>query len=277
LRTPGDFFLRSIVSPLALAALFLAAPTGCRSRGANPGSVLLPVVADAGGALGRHWKTALTFSACPADSVSELDLTFWDREGAPHRTRTVLAPGGGLRIDDLFAFLRGSIQPPLPDGALIGPLAVRATRGKLPLIRVEIYGVEPTSGGRLGQSYDSESLHRAAESESRTLAIAGLPTQTDFRSNLGVINPGDKPIEVEIRLYDLESGAVIGDSTRLKIEPHRTAPLSNSTKTLHAPAESRSVTARIHATDDSSDFLAYGSVVDSRTEGPVFVAASPVR
>lgn len=261
---------------LVAAALVFGGASGCRRTPEAPSSVLLPVVADAPGVGGRLWKTALVVDASTADGPVELELSFVDRDGVAHASRLSLAAGGGLRQEDLFGFLRQSATPPLAEGPMVGPLEVRAATGHLPPIRVEIYSLDPVGGGRFAQSYDTGMLRPASAGRAAALALSGIPVRPEFRTNIGVANPTDSEIEVEVRLHDLETGAPTGDAARLRVGPRRLATLSDLAKTLHVPSDSRPVTARISSIDGRGDFLAWASTLDTRTDAPVFVAGQPV-
>jgi len=236
--------------------------------------VILPVVANATGATGRMWRTALTIGA-PA-VATELELSYWDRSPAVHRTRVVLPPQGGLRFDDLFDFLRRSALPSPAAATEIGYLEVGLLRGnRIPPLAVELYGIDPATGGRISQTYGSDDLHGTDESPQHELALEGLPIDADVRLNLGILNPTDREEEVELRLLDFESGGPIGNPTRLALGPHHLETLSDLAHLFDLPTEARSLGVRVRLTGSRGEAWAYASVLDRRSEGAVFVPATP--
>jgi hypothetical protein len=268
--------LRHIAAAAAVLIFAALLPVACRRGGtgaADSTRSFLPVVADTVAGSGRVWKTSLVVEAGGTGETTDISVLYTDQEGTAHRGRILLAPGGGKRIDDLFELFRQSLQPPLAGGNQLGTVELSVSKGTLPPSRVEIHATDMTTGGRIGQSYSSAAIVAA----SGTLVIPGASTRPEFRTNVGVANPGGHEVEVEIRLHDLENGVAVGDPTKIKVGPRRLVTVNDIVRLLHAPAESKAVAVKLRAIGGKGEVVAYGSIVDSRTDGAIFVAASPER
>jgi hypothetical protein len=103
------------------------------------------------------------------------------------------------------------------------------------------------------------------------LAHSTVPTE-GFRSNLGIANLEDGPIDLWVDLYEGVGQDTYIASVPVSLEAHEHRQLNDvlapyvSGDVMHAWAEVRTVFGQ-----DPREFLAYSSVIDNRTGDPVFV------
>ena len=99
--------------------------------------------------------------------------------------------------------------------------------------------------------------------------VAGLKENDDWRSNLGLVNLGDQPISVRIRLFDT-SGAQIGEEIQRSV-PARGWKQIDRVLLAAGAGEQNLTYAVVEPVTAGAAFWAYGSVVDNTTGDPTTI------
>jgi len=123
---------------------------------------------------------------------------------------------------------------------------------------------EGTNGGTYGQSIDPVS------SFGRQVYVAGLRSDTSFRSNIGVVNGSTEIMGVTLELLSSTGQTIASAFVQLSPKSQTQASLSALFPNVNAAAVgSFTLMAR---TDSATGLFAYGSIVDNGSGDPVFFA-----
>ena len=146
--------------------------------------LMVPAAASVRGAFGTRWRTDLRVVPSGAD-IGELEVTFVPNDGSESATSSFEFVGSGpLAVDDVVARLGAS-------GA--GHLWLHSSGGTvLATSRTYTVGDDGSYGQFIPTSWSFEDLERGV--------VLGLKGSSEYRSNIGLVNPGDNPIQVELSL-----------------------------------------------------------------------------
>lgn len=216
--------------PLLLAALTLPAAAA---------TLVLPGAAHNPGEQGTTWVTDLRLLN-PGGQSAEVTLAFTLYDGgASQSVPLTVAPGQLLALDDVVAGTFGLEGPGFLTVASDQPLVAGQRTSNL------------TASGTFGQYI------AAGEATAAEVFLTGL-RGNDFRTNLGLVNPGDTANHVTVSVADGQTvDLAAGSATQLGGVEAWTG--------FDPAAESGSVAA-------SAPLATYASVVDNRTGDPTYVA-----
>jgi hypothetical protein len=110
--------------------------------------------------------------------------------------------------------------------------------------------------GTYGQYIPGEPMVRAATIRDAAWLIQLTGTE-QYRTNLGVVNPGPAPVEVNIELYDADQGSL--GSQQLTVNAYSAVQLNR----IFAGARVADGRARLWSQTPGAAFFAYASVVDN--------------
>ncbi|HVO51658.1 MAG TPA: hypothetical protein VMV60_11735, partial [Thermoanaerobaculia bacterium] len=226
---------------------------------ASPGDLdrLVPVVVDATGLGGTHYRTELTLANLTAASLP-LVLTFTTSSAGSGSVGVVLGPGEQRIVPDAVAYLRAQglvIPPGNAEGSLRVWGGVPATSFAA-LARTYTPG---PAGGTYGVAYAGVT---ASESAGSGAWVYGLREDAASRSNLALVNRGDSgdSIALTLTFFD-ESGAPLGTPESLALSPGEWRQIGRPLAALGASAGF----VRIERTAGTSRFVAYGVRNDAVT------------
>lgn len=236
-------------------------PTVVWHRLAVEDPLLLPVAARLAGINETFWQTDVDL-VNPGGMVAEVLLEYLPREGPPRTARRSVGPGRLLRLEDVVGQAFGASGA----GALrITPLAGRVTAGSRTYTTGE--------AGTLGQGVPAAPVSGALRPgrDGRLAGLAQAPDRTGgFRTNLGLVNLADHPVEVTIRLAD-QGGVELGVLTE-SLPAARPVQLNEVLRPL-APEGVEHATATISVVTAGGAVSAYATVVDNRSGDTVFMRA----
>jgi PKD repeat protein len=222
---------------------------------------LISAAAQTNGLGGTTWRTELSlFNA--GDNGANVTLLFLPGAGGSLISRSVFLAAKqsstyGNTLLDLFG---------VPNGA--GAVAIEATSaGASAQLRVSSRTYTDGAGGTYGQAVPE------VASLDKTLYITGMQSNAGFRTNVGLVNRGASDMSATLTLYDA-SGSSIGLA-------NVTVPANNFQQQALAalfPGISGNnydvLSMRVSAA--TADALsAYASVVDNKTQDPVYIQAMP--
>lgn len=230
---------------------------------ATPFRSLLSVAAQTSGAGGTSWRTELTVFNAGAQGANAT-LTFLPGAGGSVVTKDIfLAPRQSITYENALRELFGL------DNAG-GALAVEASSaGTSADLRVSSRTYTPGTIGTYGQSVPDV----AAAALEKTLYITGLAAGSEYRTNLGLVNRSDATANATLTLFT-SRGAVI--ATKTLTLPGRTFQQSalSAVFTELGNTSYDVLTLRV-TTASASAISAYASVVDNKTQDPVYIQGVP--
>jgi PKD repeat protein len=224
---------------------------------------LVPAAAQTNGVGGSVWRTELTLFNGGSEPASG-QFTFIPGGGAPVLTRSLfLGVNQSITYANALFDLFG-----LSNGA--GAIAIEASSATTtPAIRVTSRTFTTGSVGTYGQSVPNVS----GDDQTSTLLLTGLESDANFRTNIGLVNRTALPVNAGLTLYDA-NGSVVATTTVTVPEKN----FQQSSLSSFFPAvNGRSFGALSMRVDSATPnaVSAYGSVIDNRTQDPVYVQAIP--
>jgi PKD repeat protein len=233
-------------------------------EGARPLRVTLPVSAQTSGAGGTDWRTELTIHNA-GEGHAELTLTWLPDPEVAGQTRQ-LAIGAGQTLvwartlAELFGIASGR-----------GAIAIEAVSDQeFPDLHIAsrtfTAGID---GGSYGQAVGviGESAGRGNE------WLTGLEWSGDYRTNIGWVNRSSTAARIRFALTD-SSGANLGERTA-DAPPGSFHQTSLATLYEFLSTQQRSgLTLRV-SSDPQGAVTSYASMVDNRSQDPVFIPATP--
>jgi PKD repeat protein len=224
---------------------------------------LISVSAQTNGAGGSVWRTELTlFNAGDAANVQ---LIFLPTAGGNVQSQSLfLSPKQSLTFSnallDIFGTSSGS-----------GAIAIEATSAaSTPNLKVSSRTFTTGSSGTYGQSVPSV----GASDMQQSLAIAGIESDADYRTNVGFVNRSGNALTASLLLRSAE-GADLGTMTvNVPANSFQQASLPSYFPGINGSSYAR--LALFVSTSTPSALTAYASVVDNRTQDPVYIQAEPL-
>ena len=224
-------------------------------------ALLVPAAARGAGAGATWWSTRLQL-VNPGDEAASARLRLLPGPGsaAPDLDLEVAA-GAAVDFDDVVGEMAG--------GDASGALRLAASA---PLHLASRTATSDGAGGSYGQGIPpvapaGEAAHGAA------VRLFGLHSDGAFRTNLGLVNPGDDQVDLRVRLYDGRA-ELVGELER-SLAPGSWLQLNRVFDGVGAGTGTiTGGLAVIRQTSREGRFVAYASVVDERTGDPTYLAPS---
>jgi hypothetical protein len=217
---------------------------------------VIPAAASADGGFGTRWRTDLR--VMPRDEqATAVKVEFFSSDGSAMRKETFdLEAGGVLAIEDVVGRLGGS-----GTGALV-LTAVGMSRAPQILATSRTYNL--TADGTYGQ------LIPADEGAVNEGVILGVERSERFRTNIGMFNWKDEPLEVLVRLVS-GTGTLLGSDT-WQLESYQHVQLNDIFAVLNVPWRSN-CRVDLLVQHPWKAVWGYGSVIDNLTGDPVYIPA----
>jgi PKD repeat protein len=225
---------------------------------------LVSAAAQTNGAGGSVWRTELTiFNA--GDSVVSTTLVFLPGSGSGVQSRTInLLPKQSVVYANALLDIYG-----IPSGS--GAITIEGTSSsETPRLKVTSRTFTSGAVGTYGQSVPDV----APDELTANLYLTGLISNSAFRTNIGLVNRGSSDTTAELTLY-LPNGNPLGThSVYVPARSYFQLPLTDTF--IQARGGSyESLSVRI-AGSQAGVLSVYASVIDNRTQDPVYVQASPL-
>jgi PKD repeat protein len=226
---------------------------------------LVSVTAQTDGAGGSVWRTELTLFNAGTESATGQLVFIPASGGAPQSRALFLAPKQTLTYGNALRDIFG-----MPSGA--GAISVEASSpASTPMIKMTSRTYTTGSNGTYGQGVPNV----ASAALDSTLFITGLESDSDYRTNLGLVNRSDAPASVALALYD-SNGATVG-TTNVVVAANN---FQQSSLASFFPAVSNGSYRALSLRTDASvagAISVYASVIDNRTQDPVYLQGAPAR
>ncbi|HEV8660971.1 MAG TPA: PKD domain-containing protein [Thermoanaerobaculia bacterium] len=225
---------------------------------------LIPVTAQTNGIGGSIWRTELTiFNA--GDETASVDLLFVPGAGVAPQTRSIFVlPRETRTYANALLEIFG-----MPSGA--GGINITATAATTtPDLKVTSRTFNAAPTGTYGQAVpdvDSTDLQSA-------LYMTGLISTADFRTNIGLVNKSGSSVATTMTLLDADGNVV--QSTTLTVPPNSFQQGSLGGYFTATAGRSDSLLSLRIGNSARDAVSVYASVVDNRTQDPVYIQAMPI-
>lgn len=225
---------------------------------------LVSVTAQTDGIGGSVWRTELTLFNAGGEAATG-QFVFVPGAGGNAQTQPLyLAPQQSVTYDNALLDIFG-----LPSGA--GAIAVEATSPTTtPNIKITSRTYTTGSNGTYGQAVPNVTDAGLRQ----TLFLTGLESDSNYRTNVGLVNRGATPIQVALTLLDGAGNPVGTDSVTLPANSFQQASLSS-----YFPAVAAAGYGALSMRSDASApnaISVYASVIDNRTQDPVYIQGAPM-
>jgi len=233
-------------------------------EGARPLRVTLPVSAQTSGAGGTDWRTELTIHNA-GEVPAELTLTWLPDPEIVSQTRKLTIGAGrtvvwARALNELFGVISGR-----------GAIAIEAVSDQeLPDVHV---ASRTFTGDVFGGSYGQAVGVLGEQAGTGNEWLTGLEWSRDYRTNIGWVNRSGNAARITFALTD-STGANLGDRT-VQAAPGSFSQTSLANLYDFLSTQHRSgLTLRI-SSDQPGAVTSYASIVDNRSQDPVFIPATP--
>jgi PKD repeat protein len=261
-QAPGTYFVTLTAYNSASSSV------ASRSVTVNPYAPyrsLVSVTAQTDGVGGSVWRTELTLFNAGSESASG-QLLFIPAAGGSVQSRALfLSPKQALTYSNALRDLFG-----MPSGA--GAIAIEATSpSSTPTIKLTSRTFTSGGSGTYGQGVPNVT---SADLQA-TLFVTGLESDSDYRTNIGLVNRGDVPVSVALTLYDGNGSTVANASVIVAANNFQQASLAS----FFPSVNNRAFTALSLRADAgiANAISVYASVIDNRTQDPVYLQATGAR
>lgn len=245
----------AVSSSAASKQLVVAAPAPFRS--------LVSAAAQTSGAGGSVWRTELTiFNAGGESAIGQ--FIFLPSAGGSVQTRPLfLASKSSLTLTNALLDLFG-----MSSGA--GALAIEAqSTASTPNLKITSRTFTTGTAGTYGQAVPQVSDGELQQS----LFLTGMESDAAYRTNIGLVNRSSDPVGLQLTLVDA-NGNTVGTSTLVVSPNNFSQPSLGDLFPSVKGGSYASLSMRLTAGAPGA-ISAYASVIDNRTQDPVYIQAAP--
>jgi PKD repeat protein len=224
---------------------------------------LVSAAAQTNGIGGSKWRTELTlFNAGDSAAITMIFLP----DNGSILTRTIaLGAKQSVTYANALADVFG-----LSSGA--GAIAIEATAsGSTPDLKVSSRTFTDGAAGTYGQAVPDV---KTSDLQSTTYLTA-LASSASYRTNVGLVNRTASTAGALLQLYDA-NGSLVG-SNNVAIAPNSFQQGSLSTYFPAVASRTLDAASIVVTSSSAGAISAYGSVIDNRTQDPIYVQASAQR
>jgi PKD repeat protein len=234
----------------------ITAPTSYRS--------LVAAAAQTNGIGGSVWRTELTLFNGGSEPAGG-QFTFIPGGGGAVLTRGLYLNANqsityANALSDLFGLSTGS-----------GAIAIEASSATTtPALRITSRTFTTGAAGTYGQSVPNVS---DGDASSTTLLLTGLEQDANFRTNIGLVNRSAAPVGAGLTLYDANGNVIATTGVTVPPDNFQQAPLASFFPAVNGRTYA-ALSMRVDAGAPNA-ISAYASVIDNRTQDPVYIQAIP--
>lgn len=224
--------------------------------------LLLPAAASLPGVGESYFQTDVRLFNPDPDDPLQVGLEWLPRNQPnpdPLQVTVSVPPQQGIALDDVVAGTFGSI----------GAGAIRLVSDGLLLASSRTYDVGDETAGTFGQLVPAVPVEAAVD-RGIILLVRHATGASGFRSNLGFVNPHPSATVVDVELVDASTGEMLGEIRR-RLPPSGSVQVNDVFSMLGvADVTFENAIARF---ESEAPVLAYASILDNRSNDPVFVLA----
>jgi len=227
----------------------------------QPFRTLVPVTAQTVGVGGSNWRTELSiFNA--GSGYESVQLLFIPGAGGAILNRTVsVGPRQTLSyanaLPDIFGLTSGA-----------GAIAIESSNfSATPNLKVSSRTFTSSSAGTYGQFVPDV----VGDDIPQTNYMTGLESDAGYRTNLGLVNKSSAAVSVSLTLLDANGNTLGTSNQNLAANSFQQSALGSYFAAVNG-ASLNNLTVRVDASS-SRAVTAYASIVDNRSQDPIYVQA----
>ncbi|HEY2322981.1 MAG TPA: PKD domain-containing protein, partial [Thermoanaerobaculia bacterium] len=224
---------------------------------------LVSAAAQTSGVGGSSWRTELTLFNAGSDTLP-VNLIYIPSYGNAVQIRPISIYGKQTltysnALGDLYGISNGA-----------GAIAIEATSAAgTPQLRVTSRTFTDGATGTYGQSVPTV----GASDFSGNLYLTGVTSNANFRTNVGLVNRGGSDAGVTLTLVDALGSQVASANVTVPANNFQQTPISQLFPLL-ATRSFDSLSMKVSS--DAPDAISvYASVIDNKTQDPVYIQATP--
>lgn len=231
----------------------------------EPYRSLVSAAAQSNGAGGSVWRTELTLFNAGSEPAT-IEITFVPGAGGQAQRRSLFLSPRQSRtyanaLLDIFGMSSGS-----------GALAIEATSPtSSAALRVSSRTFNYGESGTYGQGIPDVT----ADNLERNLYITGIVSTADFRTNIGLVNRSSSDVTTTLTLLS-EDGGTVGTAT-VTVPANNFQQSALSTYFPGVANRTYPVLSMQVNSNTAGALSAYASVIDNRTQDPIYIQAGPQR
>ncbi len=230
---------------------------GCDATGEPPNqyTYIITSVAKVAGSAGTNWVSDLAILNV-GDGTGDITISRWERDRTntnPQQVHRTLGAGEMERSADVLESLFG-----LPNGAA----ALHILSDQPLIIGSRTYN--QLEGKTYGQFIPGVASHEAIPA-GEDVILSGLAENDAFRTNLGLVNPGDAEIEVTGVFFDANSNSL--GSKNWTVPAHGYIQRNRVVREVTGQAITE---VWMRLSTNSGEFFSFLSIVDQQSGDPVY-------
>ncbi|MEO8218295.1 MAG: PKD domain-containing protein [Acidobacteriota bacterium] len=237
---------------------------------ANRYAFILPVVAHVPGQGGSRWRTDLQiFNTDPAFSPSSPMVLELEFKGVK---KNLTVASSTLITEDLMAFFIEQLNPKEAARDDQGSMIVRGVGDHVPQIWTRTYTQDASGSGTYGSLLAAIPLDltQAAAAGDARFYLPGLEIGSRFRTNIGVINPNNKKIDVKIVGYDKFALPLQG-SLSVSLDPYEYRQINQEGLLAGITNIPNGQRFSLEVSTSGAQVITFYSLIDQRSNDPVYV------
>jgi PKD repeat protein len=255
----------SFIDGISNDPVYLSASSGNDLASADYSTSITPGVGHVG-----PWRSDVTiFNPDERNSVT-FDLEYYDEKGLPRGSarNLTLGPLQSKNYEDLLRVTELFPNAP-PDGVGMLKLKAIGQAARYPLTFSRTYN-DQGAAGTFGQGIPGFAASRANVKPGKPGIIAGVRSNENYKTNIGLTNAAQTPVTVRVQLLDPNTGTVaseqsytlVGDASVVGEYPFGTL----STGTL-----------KVEIVSGDGAVWAFASSIDKKSQDPEYIPASPLQ
>jgi len=228
---------------------------------------LVSATAQTNGVGGSVWRTELTILNAGSESAYGQLILLPGAGGAMQSRPLFLAPRQSVTYQNALLDIYG-----LSSG--VGAIAIEAnSAASTPNLKITSRTYTTSNdGGTYGQAVPEV----GSSDLQTTLFVTGIESDASYRTNIGLVNRSDSPVTAELTLFTANAGIITGTITvNVPANNFSQGTLASYFPEINGNALS-GLTLRV-TSSAAGALSAYASVIDNRTQDPVYIQASPLR
>jgi PKD repeat protein len=247
--------LNAVSASVSTHQVVVAAPAPFRS--------LVSAVAQTNGAGGSVWRTELTIFNAGGESAFGQFIFLPGAGGSVQTLPLFLGPKQSITLSNALLDLFG-----MSSGA--GALAIEAQSAtSTPNLKITSRTFTTGSAGTYGQAVPQVSDGQLQQG----LYLTGMESDTSYRTNIGLVNRSNNSVTFEANLVDA-NGRTFGTAA-IAVPPNSFSQQSIAALFPTVAGGNYSSLSMGILASGSSALSVYASVIDNRTQDPVYIQATP--
>lgn len=226
---------------------------------------LISAAAQTNGAGGSVWRTELTLFNAGSEGASVQLIYLPSAGGAVQSRSTFISPLQTITYNNALLDIFG-----MPSGA--GAIAIEATSASsTPNLKLSSRTFTTGTTGTYGQAVPSVTSDALPAQQ----VLTGIESDGDYRTNVGLVNRSGAPVTATLALYNVNNGWLGSTTVTVAANNFQQTSLTSLWPSLNGASYDRLT--MVITSSSANALSAYASVVDNRTQDPVYIQAMPLQ